>query len=197
MGEERTDVDVAQGGQAFPELVDGGLVSLDLLALSVLGAALLLGVETQVLEQDDLAVVGLVDRLLDLLADAVAGEDDALAEQLLELAYDGLQAVLGVGLAIWTAEMRHQDHGLGAGFDGMLDGGEGTDDALVVGDVGIGVEGDVEVDLFAMLEIASSGAGSSLDLRGRARACPSGRHQRWRACWRETWWGEMWMSCVE
>lgn len=44
----------------------------------------------------------------------------------------------------------------------MLDGGEGANDALVVGDFGIGVEGDVEVDLFGMLEIESSGAGSGL-----------------------------------
>jgi hypothetical protein len=41
----------------------------------------------------------------------------------------------------------HEDDGLGAVLEGILDGGEGTDDALVVGDVLVGVERDVEVDL--------------------------------------------------
>lgn len=107
--------------------------------------------EPQVLQQDDLTVVRLVDSLLDFLAHTVVGENDALSEQLLELGHDGLQAVLGVGLAIGTAQMRHQDHGFGAGLDGMLDGGEGADDALVVSDFGIGVEGNVEIDLFLVL----------------------------------------------
>jgi hypothetical protein len=35
----------------------------------------------------------------------------------------------------------------------MLDGGDGTDDALVVGDVLVGVEGDVEVDLEEILSM--------------------------------------------
>jgi hypothetical protein len=43
--------------------------------------------------------------------------------------------------------MRHENHGLGAIVDGMLDGGQGADDALVVGDFLVLVEGDVEVDL--------------------------------------------------
>lgn len=32
-------------------------------------------------------------------------------------------------------------------LEGVFDGGEGADDALVVGDVLVGVQGDVEVDL--------------------------------------------------
>lgn len=44
--------------------------------------------------------------------------------------------------------MRHQDDGLGAIVDSILDGGQGADDALVVGD-GSAVKGDVEVNLFA------------------------------------------------
>jgi len=43
--------------------------------------------------------------------------------------------------------MGHEDHGLGAMVDGVLDGWDGTDDTLGVGDLLVGVEGDVEVDL--------------------------------------------------
>jgi hypothetical protein len=43
----------------------------------------------------------------------------------------------------------HEDDGFGAMFDGVFDSWEGTDDALVVGDFGVGrfIEGNVEVDL--------------------------------------------------
>jgi hypothetical protein len=43
----------------------------------------------------------------------------------------------------------HEDDGFGAMFDGVFDCREGADDALVVGDFGVGcfIEGDVEVDL--------------------------------------------------
>jgi hypothetical protein len=44
--------------------------------------------------------------------------------------------------------VRHQDDGLGTIVDSILDGGQGADDALVVGD-GSAVKGDVEVNLFA------------------------------------------------
>lgn len=43
--------------------------------------------------------------------------------------------------------MGHQDDGFGALFEGIFDGWEGADDALVVCDFLVGVEGDVEVDL--------------------------------------------------
>lgn len=148
--ESVVDVDVAEGGEALAELLDGGLVGLDLVALSVLAAALLLGVEAQVFEEHDAAVGGLVDGLLRGLADAVVGESDLLAtEELLELGDDGLEGVLGVDLAVGTAEVGHQDDGLRAILNSVLDGGESTDDALVVGDLGVGllVEGHVEVDL--------------------------------------------------
>lgn len=146
----RTDVDVTQGSKALAELSDLLLISLDLLSLGILGAALLLGVETQVLQQDNLATGGLVDGLLNLGTDAVLGEDDALAKQLLQLGDNGLQAVLGVGLAVRAAQVRHEHHGLGAVVDGILDGGESTDNALRVGNLLVLVEGDVEVDLLAL-----------------------------------------------
>lgn len=143
------DVHVAERGQALAELLDGALVGLDLVTVGVLAAALLLGVEAQVLEEHDAAVGGAVDGLLRGLADAVVGEGDLLAvQELLELSRDGLEGVFGVGLAVGAAQVGHQDDSLGAILDGVLDGGEGADDALVVGDLGVGllVEGHVEVD---------------------------------------------------
>jgi hypothetical protein len=104
-------------------------------------------VEAQVLEQHNLAVGGLVDDALNLGADAVGSEGHALAQLLLELGHDGLQRVLGVDLAVGAAEMGHEHHGLGTIVDGVLDGGDGADDALGVGDVLVAVERDVEVDL--------------------------------------------------
>ena len=118
-----TDVDITEGSQALAELSNLLLVGLDLLALGILGAALFLGVEPQVLQQYDLATSSLVDSLLDLGADAILGEDNALAELLLQDRHDGLEAVLGVGLAVRTAQMRHQDNGLGSVVNGILDGG--------------------------------------------------------------------------
>jgi hypothetical protein len=49
----------------------------------------------------------------------------------------------------------HQDDGFGAILDSVLDGGEGAGDTLVVGDLGVGllVEGNVEVDLKSLLSV--------------------------------------------
>jgi len=47
----------------------------------------------------------------------------------------------------------HEDDGLGTVLDGILDGGDGADNALGVGDILVGVKGDVEVDLGGVLVI--------------------------------------------
>ena len=143
-----TDVDITKSGQALSELLDIGLVGLGLVAITVLGAALLLNVEAQVLEEDDGTVVGLVDDGLDLGADTVGGEGDGLAQKALELGDDGLKGVLGVGGAVGTAKVGHEDDGLGAIVNGVLDGRKGTNNALVVCDFLVLVKGDVEVDLY-------------------------------------------------
>jgi len=44
----------------------------------------------------------------------------------------------------------HEDDGLGSIVDGVLDGRDGPDDTLGVGDVLVGVEGNIEVDLFSV-----------------------------------------------
>lgn len=161
-----TDVDITKSGQALSEFLDLGLVGLGLLTLLVLGAALLLNVEAEVLEEDDGASLGVVDNLLDLGADRVGGKGNGLAQELLELGDNGLERVLFVGGAVGAAEVGHEDDGLGAVLEGILDGGEGTDDALVVGDVLVGVERDVEVDLGGQLgsERAWGGIAAGLKL---------------------------------
>lgn len=143
-----TDVDITERSQALAELGHLLLVGLGLVALGILGRALLLNMEAQVLEQHDAAALGLVDDGLDLGADAVRGKGDRLAQELLELGQDGLQAVLGVGRSVGAAQVRHQHHGLGTVVDGVLDGGDGACNALRVGHLLVGVKGNVEVDLY-------------------------------------------------
>jgi hypothetical protein len=142
-----TDVDITKSSESLAELLNLSLVDLLLLALLILVAALLLSVEAEVLEKNDLSVLGAVYGLLDLLANAVVCESDALAEELLKLGNNRLKAVLLVGLAIWAAEVGHEDDSLSSVLGGILDCGKSTDNALVVGDLLVGVERDVEVDL--------------------------------------------------
>jgi hypothetical protein len=156
MMEPLTDVDVTKSSQALPELLDLALLNLLFLAFIVLVAALLLGVETQVLQKDDLTIASAIDGVLNRLADAVVCEGYALAQQLLELWNNRLETVLGVRLSVRTAEMRHEDDSLGAIVDCVLDCGKGADDALVVGDLLVAVERYVEVDLIVQLDSRSA-----------------------------------------
>jgi len=135
-----TDVDVTKSSQALSELLDLSLIGLDLLSIGVLGASLLLGVETQVLQEDNLAAGGLVNNSLDLWTDTVWSQLDLLAtEELLEFWNDRLQGVLWVDLSIRTPKVGHEDDGLGTVVDSILDGWKGTNNTLVVGDVLVGV----------------------------------------------------------
>lgn len=143
-----TDKDIRKPGETLTELGNGLWRSLDLLSVGVLAASLLLGVEAQVLQENHLAVLGVVHNLLNLWSNAVWSEGDAAAEKLLELRNDRLERELVVDLAIRAAQVGHQDHSLGAVVDGILDGGNGTGDTLCVGDILLGVEGNVEVDLY-------------------------------------------------
>jgi len=106
-------------------------------------------VEAKILQQDDLAIASLVNSVLHLLAYTVVGERYARAQKLLEFGNDRLEAVLCVWLAVWSAEMAHEDNSFGSVVASMFDRGESADDALVVGDLLVGVEWDVEVDLNA------------------------------------------------
>jgi hypothetical protein len=52
--------------------------------------------------------------------------------------------------------MAHEYDGLRAVVAGIFDRGEGADYALVVGDLLVGVEGDVEVDLETRCELSNA-----------------------------------------
>jgi len=86
----RTDEDISKVGKALAELLYLGLVGLDLVALGIDALALLLNVEAEVLEENDIAVACLGYDILNLGAYGVGGEGDLLAEELLELADNGL-----------------------------------------------------------------------------------------------------------
>jgi hypothetical protein len=126
------DVNVAKLGEARTELLDLLRVSLGLLALLVLARTLLLDVEPQVLKEEDAALLGLSDGLLRLGTDAVREEGDGLVrEETLEFGSDGLEGVLLDDFAVGAAEVRGEDDRVGAGGNGVLDGGEGGGDALL------------------------------------------------------------------
>lgn len=199
-----TDVDITKRGEGLAELLDGLGIGLGLLSVGILGAALLLGMEAEVLKEDDLAVAGLLDVLLNLGADAVVQEGNGLRELLLELLGDGSKRVLGVLLAIGTAEVGHEDDGGRAVLNGILDGGESADDTLGVGDL-VTVEGDVEVDLRELSEAVLRNpelvtytdegllalevdVGDSCSGVRSALWRTSGARSSYRACWRETSW---------
>ena len=146
-----TNEDIRKLGKILTELINALLRSLDLLSVGILAASLLLSVEAQVLQENHLAILGVVNNLLNLWSDAVRSEGDAAAEKLLKLWDDRLERELLVDLAIRAAQVGHQDNSLGAVVDGILDSWDGTGNTLCVGDVLLGVEGNVEVDLFTKL----------------------------------------------
>ena len=142
--ESVVDVDVTELGERGAELLDLLRVGLNLLAGLVGALALLLNVVAEVLEEEDLAVLGISNSLLGFGANGVGKELNVLAEQLGDLSSNRLERVLGNGLAVGSAHVGHEDYGLGLLLDSVLDGGEGSDDSLVVGDP-VAIHGDVEV----------------------------------------------------
>ena len=123
------DVDVAQRG----ELVDEGRVVL-----------LLLLVEAEVLQQQHVARLEIAHALFGLLADAILGEGDRLAERLRQRLDQRLQRHLGHALAVGPAEMAEHDH-LGALVGELLQGRRGALDARGVGHLAV-LHRHVEVD---------------------------------------------------
>jgi len=126
------DVYITEARERGAELVDGLLGGLNLVALSIDAGTLLLRVETNVLEQEDLAVLASVHGSLNGIADAVIQEgdgpkktrrsendheralgEDELLEELLELLGDRLERLLGVAETVGTTEVGHERHGLG------------------------------------------------------------------------------------
>ena len=83
--ERVVDVDRSELGQRLSESLDSILVGLDLFAFRVLAATFLLGVESKVLEQKDLALGSVLDGLLGLGANTIRKEGDRLAKELGQL----------------------------------------------------------------------------------------------------------------
>lgn len=146
----RTDEDIPESSQPLSELVNFCLVNLDLLSLRIFGAALLFSMKAQVLQQDDLATRRSVDRILNLFSNTIVCENDLCAQQFLQLRNHWLQTILLVDLAVWTAEVGHEDDRFGPIVNGIFDRWQSSDDTLVVCDFLVRVEGDVEVDLAFM-----------------------------------------------
>jgi len=74
--------------------------------------------------------------------------------------------------------MRHENDSFGSLFDGILDGGERADDALVVCDVLVGIEGDIEVDLIGLRrQLPGRDIGEHDNLHARAHAYQQGRRR--------------------
>ena len=108
------DVDIAQSCKALPEFSNLGRVSLSFCTILVLDGTFFLNMEAEILEEDDGAWVGSVDGLFDVRANTIVEEDYWPAELLIELASDGFEGILLNNLAIWAAEMGHEDDGLRA-----------------------------------------------------------------------------------
>ena len=101
--------------------------------------------EAKVLQEERLAVLELHRHPLRLLADAVGSELHVHAEQLRDVGEDIFHRELGVGSGLRATEVGGDDEPT-AVTDDLLEGGEGSTDAGVVGDLEIIVQRDVEVD---------------------------------------------------
>ncbi len=132
------DVDIGQRGQRLGE---GRIVGF------------FLGVEAQVFQQQHLAGLELAGHLAGHFADAIGrkGHVDVLAQLLVEQFAQPVdhraQRVLGIRLALGTAQVRGQNH-LGLALQGVDDGGQRGHDAGVVGD-GRAVFGERHVEIDA------------------------------------------------
>ena len=145
---ELTDENVSQSSQALSELLNLSLICLNLLSLGILRASLLLGVKTQVLQENDLSAASLVDNILNLFSNTIRCKLDLLSvQELLKLWHDWLQGVFGLHLAVWAPQVGHEDHGLRTIVNGIFDCWDGTGNTLGIRNFLIGVKRDVEVDL--------------------------------------------------
>mmetsp|Transcript_24291 Transcript_24291/g.76681 ORF Transcript_24291/g.76681 Transcript_24291/m.76681 type:complete len:426 (-) Transcript_24291:71-1348(-) len=140
-------VDVRELADGRAELGDLVLVRLHLVALRVHALALLLDMKAQVLQQEDRAGRRIRAGRLDLSAAAVRQEGHRLPKLLLHDLGHRRQRVLVHLATVWPAQVRGENHGLGAALQDALDGGQRAVDALRVGDDGwvLLVLGHVEV----------------------------------------------------
>lgn len=145
------DVAVGVGGQPLHELLLRslhGLLGFGLLRVvgvvgQAAGLALLLGVETQVLQKHHFAGLQIAGHAGGFVARAVAGEEHLASEQPLDVGDDLTEGVFGIGILLRTAQMRHQDHRAAAG-EYFFDGGDRRADAGVVRYAALVVEGTLK-----------------------------------------------------
>ena len=139
-------VDITELGKAGTECCDLGRIGLHAIALGVLGFALFLNVEADILKQDDFSRLECGTGSLHLGSDAVVEELHRAAKQLLKLLSHGLERELRCLLSIRTTQMAGK-HDRGSLIKGMLDRGQGRCDALGVGNLScLLVLRDVEVN---------------------------------------------------
>ena len=118
------------------------------------GSVLLLaGIKAQVLQQHDLAALQSGGLGLGVIAHHILGENDLLPQQLAQPHSHGSQRQLFLPLTLGLAQMGAGDHRR-ALIQQILDGGQGSHDALVAGDGAGGlvlryVEIAAQQDLFA------------------------------------------------
>ena len=105
---------------------------------------LLFRTEADVFQQHDLARLQGRGHSLGLGAGDVLCQRHRQLEELLQPAGHGLQAQLGVDLALGTAQMGAQDHG-SILFQQIADGGQRAADADIIGDLSVVIQRNIEV----------------------------------------------------
>ena len=103
---------------------------------------LLFLVEADIFEEEDITIAEASDSLDNLVTDAVVGLGHLLAQELGETGDEGGEAELVLGAALGAAQVRGE-HNLGTVVGEVLEGGDGSADAGVVGDVQVGVQGNL------------------------------------------------------
>ena len=168
----------AVGDERVAEL---GVLAGEIFALLVnLGG--LTGIETDVLEQGDLALTQGGDGLGGRRAHDVGGQRDLHAGQLGEARGDGGQRESGIDLTLGAAEVGHDDN-LGTGVGEGLEGRQRRADTAVVGDDAV-LERNVEVgaDEDALAAQVAQGGDGPHEESFRSEGGGDVRDARARAC---------------
>jgi hypothetical protein len=84
------DIDIAQSGEFFSEVLDGFGLTLDLLSFLVLDGSFLFGVESHVFTQKDLSF-GVVDLVYHILSHTIFEESHWTIEVLFQMRNHGLE----------------------------------------------------------------------------------------------------------
>ena len=103
-----------------------------------------LGAETDVFQQHDLAGLDAVGHHLSDGADDVGGDGHLDVQELFQRGGNGLQAHLGIDLALGAAQMGAQDDG-GIVLQQITDGGQSAADADIIGDLAVLIQRHVEI----------------------------------------------------